>query len=176
MDLPLGNINLNLNPSFPVEENVLRSENHPRSPMEFTTMNAMGVDTGTACIPAISENLPVIQPTRASDSIHSLRVVLPKKTIFISRFAFDTSTDDIEYYIKTKLNREVDIIIHKFKYSQPRTIASFKVMVPSEIFDHLINPNFWPENALIREYIYRDNQRPSNTAQLPSRSTILSKN
>ncbi|KNC23962.1 hypothetical protein FF38_09062 [Lucilia cuprina] len=89
MNLPLGKINLNMNPSFPVEENVLRSENHPCSPMEFTTMNALALNTETACIPAISENLPVIQPTRASDSIHPLKVVLPKKTIFISSFAFD---------------------------------------------------------------------------------------
>lgn len=161
------NTNININPSFPAGVNVLPSEIYPCSP----------VNTETSFIPITSVIPPVvIHPTQNSNNIHPLRVIPPKKIIFISRFAFDTSTEEIEYYIKTKLNFDAEIVIHKFKYSQPRTIASFKVMVSSEIFDHLIDPRFWPENALIREYVYRDNQRPANTVHLPSRSTNFPKN
>ncbi|XP_065368733.1 uncharacterized protein LOC135961166 [Calliphora vicina] len=176
-NFPPGNTNLNINPSFPVEENVITSEIYPRSPLESTTMNMMDINTGTTFIPVTSAIQPVvIHPAQNSTNIHPLRVIPPKKTIFISRFAFDTSIDDIEYYIKTKLNLDVEMVIYKFKYSQPRTIASFKIMVPPEIFDHLIDPRFWPDNALIREYVYRDNQRSANTVHLPSRSTNFSKN
>ncbi|KNC30819.1 hypothetical protein FF38_05190 [Lucilia cuprina] len=50
-----------------------------------------------------------------------LRVIPPKKHISISRFAFDTSAEDINYYIKSKLNQNADISVYKFNYSQARS-------------------------------------------------------
>ncbi|XP_037816681.1 uncharacterized protein LOC119607035 [Lucilia sericata] len=68
-----------------------------------------------------------------------LRVIPPKKHIFISRFAFDTSAEDINYYIKSKLNQDADISVYKFNYSQARSITSFKITVPFDIFNCVVN-------------------------------------
>lgn len=105
-----------------------------------------------------------------------LRVIPPRKQIFISRFAFDTSVDEIDAYIKSKIGKSVDLNVHKFTYSQMRTITSFKLTVPFEIFNVIIDPSFWPEHVLVREYEQNVNRRPVNVAYLPKQQLTQSKN
>lgn len=130
-----------------------------------------------------SQNIPIdpIQEKHYSEVnnpsdviIHPLIVIPPKKSIFISRFAFETSPSDIEYYIKNKIKFDGNIIVHKFKYSQTRSISSFKIMVPSDIFNIIIDPTFWPENELIREFVIRE-PRITNT-RIPEQITNVQKN
>lgn len=111
-------------------------------------------------------NNPIYQP---------LRVIPPKKSVFVSRFAYETSTTDVEYYIKSKLCSDVDVIVYKFKYSRPRSVVSFKISVPIEIFHQIVDPNFWPMNTLVKEYINNDTQRPT-MARLPSITSNMAKN
>lgn len=134
----------------------------------------------------LSANLPQINIMKQSSSLliadngpnahRELRIIPPKKSIFVSRFASETTTEDIEYYIKNNLNTNADIVTYKFSYSQPRSITSFKISVSSEIFDKIIDPCFWPDNTLVREYIYKENQNINNIARLPSRVTNNQKN
>lgn len=97
-----------------------------------------------------------------------LRVIPPKKHVFVSRFAAETTVDDLNYYIKTKLNSNDEILTHKFSYSQPRSITSFKITVSSDIFNKIIDPRFWPDNTLVREYISKPRQSINNIARIPS--------
>lgn len=99
-----------------------------------------------------------------------LTVIPPNKSIFISRFASDTTVEDIMYYIKTKLSDVADIHLKKFTYSQPRIITSFKLTVPSHLYEQIFDSNFWPINTLIREFEFKVNPRRKNIAKLPSRN------
>lgn len=118
-------------------------------------------------------NSPVYQK---SDNIpKNLKVVSKKKTIFAARFAAETTEDDVAYYVKEKLGADVEINVFKFKYFEKRSKSSFKVIVPEEVFDTVVNPNFWPDKAIIHEYVYRENVQ-SNIVHLPARSSVASKN
>ncbi|XP_065356382.1 uncharacterized protein LOC135950783 [Calliphora vicina] len=97
-----------------------------------------------------------------------LKIIPPNKSIFISRFASDTTVEQINFYIKSKLNFEADFTTYKFSYAQPRRITSFKLNVPHDLYEQIVNPNFWPANTLVREYEFKDNPRKHNIAVLPS--------
>lgn len=99
-----------------------------------------------------------------------LKVITPKRTIFAARFASETTTDAVKGYINYKLGYEIDITVFKFKYSEQRSKSSFKIIVPAENFDTIVNPNFWPPNAIIHEYEYRNTSR-SDIVRLPSQGS-----
>mgnify|MGYP003557574377 FL=1 len=117
---------------------------------------------------------PVITPSTSNvinlpESIR-LKIIPPNKSIFISRFAFDTSTADIDNYIKSNINIKAEnfISIKKFTYSEQRNVTSFKLTVSFDLYDKLIDPSFWPDYTFVREYIIKDNPRRNNIVRLPS--------
>lgn len=114
-----------------------------------------------------TDNISNGNSTVGNGIIHPLKVIPPKKSIFISRLADETSAADIEFYIKHKLGGDLDIMVRKFKFSRPRSIASFKLMVPQEVFDRIINTNFWPPYVFIREFINNDDRKIPRIAHLP---------
>lgn len=81
--------------------------------------------------------------------------ISPKKTIFVTRFAADTVAEDVVSYIESKITNDIvnDIKVYKMN---TRNRVSFKVIVPNELFDTIVNREFWPKNTLVREFIYRD--------------------
>lgn len=126
---------------------------------------------------------PLIPPlTQTSENLNSddqprikpLKAIPPKKFIFVSRLASGTSPEDVDYYLKSKTNHNADILIHKFKFSQPRSISSFKLTVPAELFENIMDPGFWPVNTLVREFTYNDRRKPIGV--LPQREGYVSKN
>lgn len=98
-----------------------------------------------------------------------LKLIPPNKSIFISRFASETTVDDIIWYLKTKIEDVADIQIHKFSYSQPRIITSFKLTVPHHLYEQILDTNFWPSNTLIREFEYKVIPRRKNIVRVHSR-------
>lgn len=88
------------------------------------------------------------------------------KSVFVSRLASDTTVEDVVFYIKNKLSTNSFVSAYKYTYSQPRSITSFKITVGDELYNYLIDPNFWPVHTFVREYVYNQNQR--NVARLPS--------
>lgn len=105
-----------------------------------------------------------------------LTVVPPNRRIFVSRLAYDTTIEDVQYYISSKLDISEDILITKFSYSQPRSITSFKIAVPAHLYDCIVNPGFWPANIYVREFVFKDNRRSKNIARLPSGNLPNQKN
>lgn len=180
--LPTENPVLNLGPS---SSNSVGSiiNNHCLPNSSVTTTN---IPTDKDCniqrvsVPVnnnIVYNPPTINMNNAENELtNQLKIIPPKKSIFISRFAFDTSVEDINFYIKSKLNFGADISINKFTYSQPRSITSFKLTVPANLYETIVNPDFWPNNTLVREYVFKENPRLNNIAQLPPRQFNNSKN
>lgn len=114
---------------------------------------------------ALNNPVPVFNNSQTINN--TLRAVPPKKTVFISRLAFDTTTEDVDSFIKSKVGPNVDISTYKFVFSQPRSITSFKVTVTNDLFERILDPNFWPKYTLVREYIYRENPRSANIGRLP---------
>lgn len=104
-----------------------------------------------------------------------LKVLAPMKTVFAARFAANTTVEDISHYIKTRLKTDIDLKIYKFKYSVKRSKSSFKIIVPVDNFNDVVNPAFWPPNAIIHEYVYKNNE-PTDIVHLPTRNENSSKN
>ena len=109
-------------------------------------------------------------------TVHNvLRAVPPKKTIFVSRLAIETTAEAVNSYIKSKVGPDADIATYKFNFLQQRSITSFKITVPADLFEPILDQKFWPENTLVREYIYREKPR-SNIGHLPQRTMNVPKN
>lgn len=160
-------------------------KNLPINTTTTTPLNNPVISTNKTVAPVnhtkISTSIPptnIIEIIPNPDDIvpRELRVIPPPKSIFISRLASETTVEDIKYYINTNLNSQVEILTCKFSYTQTRSITSFKITVSPEVYDKLIDPCFWPINTLVREYIYKENNRNRNAARLPSRDFTNQKN
>lgn len=99
-------------------------------------------------------------------SYNPITIIPPKKAIFVARISSDNTEDDVSYYIKSKLNQECEIQIKKFTYTQKRSKASFQIIVPENVFNLIIDPSFWPPNAILHEFIYKEKPR-SDVVYLP---------
>lgn len=104
----------------------------------------------------------------------SLKIVPPRRTIFATRFAPETSVEDITFHIKSKITDIEDLSCYKLGSSS--RICSFKIIVPEESFSELLDVNFWPPKAFVREFVYRENERRNDLASLPSRDRNVPKN
>ncbi|TMW43874.1 hypothetical protein DOY81_011046, partial [Sarcophaga bullata] len=60
---------------------------------------------------------PLVSNRDAQLDPKPLKAVPPKKIVFVSRLASDTTSDDIDHYMKSKLGSKKDIWIQKFKFS-----------------------------------------------------------
>ncbi|XP_075150868.1 uncharacterized protein LOC142224977 [Haematobia irritans] len=152
----------------------------PIPPIIITPSHSNSLNTGTVVAPATvltdtnSFFSPFNTPTNqspAGSAPKPLRVLPPMKTIFAARFAPETTEDDIHFYIKSKLNANVDIKVSKLQFVERRNKSSFKIFVPEDIFDTVVNPEFWPYRAVVHEFVFRD-----RVARLPARPVEQSKN
>lgn len=122
---------------------------------------------------AIYNNNSFIQPNSELALPKQLKAIPKNQHIFLSRFASDTTIEDVNFYIKSNLNCDINISIHKFSYSQPRSITSFKLTTSPELFQQLVKPEFWPHNTLVREYVFKPSPGISNNiARLPRQDTV----
>lgn len=115
-------------------------------------------------------------PKQASNSsiehsVHKdLVVIQPPKSIFVSRFAADTSEEDLLYFIKSKLNVvNINISVSKFRFAYERITSSFKITLPGDLYNKVIDQRFWPENTMVHEFISRS-QPKTLLATLPIHS------
>ena len=86
----------------------------------------------------------------APESSATLEVVLPQKTIFLSRLKYGTSSVNIMNYIETAgvdINK-IRCICLTAENLVGHDTASFKLLVPMVLFKKLVDPHFWPANIL----------------------------
>ena len=93
----------------------------------------------------------------------------PKKSIFVSSFASDTTEDNILFFINTKKPYLKYITISKFnrEFNRERYLASFKIYVPADSFDELVASDFWTKNTVVHDFVHK----PSKVVRLDSRSS-----
>lgn len=179
-DLSSPNISTQSNKS-PVLPPILHSSVMTRAKSAEIT-NEIPASDSTSPQPISNNNIPVInidnvstfppQMSHLSNSSNTtvenqivrnpLTAVPPKRSIFVSRLANSTASEDVEFYIKSKVGCNADVLIHKFQYSQPRSITSFKLTLSDELFNQVVDKNFWPVNTLVREYIYQNRNNHNN--------------
>lgn len=123
---------------------------------------------------ALNQPDPAINIDQINDN--TIRAVPPKKTVFISRLAIETTAEAVDSFVKSKVGPNAEISTYKFVFSQPRSITSFKVTVSADLFERILDPNFWPENTLVREYKYREKPRSRNFGRLPQHVSNVPKN
>lgn len=141
------------------------------------------VSVSTSQTPAVdyasvvqNNSIGTISRDAGQQGIHNLVVVPPRRIVFLSRLASDTTVDDIGDFIRSNYaSISDDIAIFKFNYSQPRDISSFKISVPGKFFDEIVNKSFWPDGVLVREFVHRDRNRSGGYTRL-SPSINVSKN
>lgn len=148
------------------------------APVSATDVNAnnadLHVNNADADLNIVSDD---DNPTHAVTNVavnNPLVAIPPNKTIFVSRLANATTIDDVKFYINNKIGRDVVISILKYNSPQPRSISSFKITVSAVDYSTLLNPKFWPDHTLVREFVYRPNTR--NVGVLPQRESSAPKN
>ncbi|KAL9887399.1 uncharacterized protein ACN2A1_009542 [Glossina fuscipes fuscipes] len=129
---------------------------------------AAGTRAITPSIFSPTRNSPTVNHPPVPNNDICLTAVPPRTAIFVSRLAPETSVDNIKSYLATKvpsvnLKR---VSIFKMAPSQARAISSFKILVPTENSDMLLNKSLWPVGFLIKEFIPRDRPRSTNAVAL----------
>lgn len=105
-----------------------------------------------------------------------LIVIPPKKTIFVSRFAPDTTVDEIKHYVLSRIGKECPIDPYRMKGSYSDSFSSFRIVVPDELFTTIVDRKFWPPGSFVKEFVYRESSRRRGNVRLPSRVDSASKN
>lgn len=137
------------------------------SSVPSTSASALSIAPASVLPIVPASALPIAAATALPNApAINLVAVAPKKTVFLSRLAADTSENDIITYIKSKIKPTADTVVKKFNFSNPRITSSFKVFVSEDLFDTVVNPSFWPQNTLVKEFVYR-NKKNSNIASIP---------
>lgn len=168
-DTPVSSKLPTTNDDFTTNLKKTPKNNQPLNPMD-TLLNKSQTTEPLNYAKALKSPGPASSNTQSIR--HPLRAIPPNKNVFVSRLASETTIDDVEYYIKSKLASNAVISVYKFVYSQPRSITSFKITVPDEIFNIIMHPDFWPVSTFVREY--KEKQRTA--VHLPSREFNIPKN
>ena len=75
---------------------------------------------------------------------------IPKRSIFITRLAQETSVQDLDEYLKTVLQVTAESTRLKTKYN---TYSSFHISLNEVDLEKTLNPDAWPEGILISPFL-----------------------
>lgn len=109
----------------------------------------------------------MISPPITVRSVKPLVAVKPKKFVFVSLLASDTSNEDVKSYILSNLSTE-NLVVVKFKFNFIRKISSFKVSISAVHLPIVYNESFWPPDLIAKEYTPK--QKTHAPMSLPSLS------
>jgi len=77
-----------------------------------------------------------------------LSVVPHRKQLFVFIFTPDTTSEDVLEFIREKFPSE-NISVEQFKFSYARSISSFKIFAPPDVFNVLLPESFWLNDDLV---------------------------
>lgn len=119
------------------------------------------------CVNNETVNLSPIADNRAKRPkliTKTLSSATAKKIVFVSRLAPDTTTDEVNSYIRSCIKGDFYLKTFKLRSSYADHRSSFKVIIPPDIFDKIVKREFWPKRAFVKEFVDRDD----HLAHLPS--------
>lgn len=82
-------------------------------------------------------------------------VTVPKKRlalIHVSRLSPTTNIEDLEKYVGSSIP---GISCEKLNSRRPDIYSSFKIAIPFESLDQVMNPSFWPEGAAVKRFFLK---------------------
>jgi hypothetical protein len=157
----------------------IRSDNLPAPPTVRPTSPTTPANLRDPPTLVVTSPSPV--PNKAPKTVpntKALVVVKPKKLVFVSRLAPDTSIEDVKTYIQSKIS-VTNVVVEKFKFNYSRDIASFKISIPADNFQSVCSGTFWPPDLIVKEYSPKQKSRTAvslPTAAPSSSSSGTSKN
>lgn len=111
----------------------------------------------------------------SAESNEVLQVVEPRKNLVASMLHPSTESEQLEVFLKEKLNVSADsseIRIHKLVPAgtdlAKLDYVSFKVSVPGHRFDEFMSPTIWPKGVRVREFEFRPRKSRSVAVFLPA--------
>ncbi|XP_037897407.1 uncharacterized protein LOC119642343 [Glossina fuscipes] len=146
-----------------------KRQNKSSSPPGWSSVNA-GHQTGhvaqaaplvTPSIFSPAQNSAVVNSTAPSCNDTCLAAVPPRKGIFVLRLEPGTFAGNIKSYLPAKIPSVNLKRVSIFKLAPPqfRAISPFKMLVPTENIDMLLNKPLRPVGSLIKEFIPRNGAR-----------------
>ncbi|XP_070067647.1 uncharacterized protein [Drosophila takahashii] len=138
--------------SFGPPDPIAPADLHPVNFDQASTSHAAAVGSGIILTPANTNT----SPSQSTLCGVAQRVPMPlsgvaqKKLIFVSRLNPGASEEDVKNYLSSKLNVSRSVLtVLKFKFKQRREISSFKIGLPEEHLDKVLDVSIWPEHDLI---------------------------
>lgn len=161
--------NLNKSPSYAEVASrnnaaVASSLHSSNSPSAHSSSSAQNTNqpAGLLVQAGVNKTNTAVKPSIEPNNLRKVKPLVwveRKKYIFISRLAVDTHADDVKNYISSKLNLDSvassQISVLKLNSIYKRNISSFKIGVPSLLFDKVLDSSFWPSNAIYHEFEFR---------------------
>lgn len=98
-----------------------------------------------------------ISPSQLKRNDRPNKQSTPEKAIWVSRIHRETTAEELDQYVKTRIGITTpDISVHKL-VKKDRDISSysfvsFRITCSAANFATLINPMYWPSNSQIREF------------------------
>ena len=101
----------------------------------------------------------------AVNTFFTFKAVIQFKHAFVSRLNPSHSCDDIVSYIRNSHSVDALSLIKCYNFKNERnTYFSFKISVPTDIFDSINKPNFRP--SFVKEFTYNRN---TTETRIPNR-------
>lgn len=116
-----------------------------------------------------------VSPIRKTNNGPTENVNANTKTIFVSRLSPETTVDDIlKFLVESKvISNPTEVkcfrLVPKDKDVSELSFVSFKLTVPTELYDTVMNSNLWPGRVALREFI-ENPPRQRNIATLQLRN------
>lgn len=127
--------------------------------------------------------VPVRKSIVGSETTTEIKVVKPAesiKYIHVKRIDSSTSDQSLTEYLATKLAIDAERL-RCFRISSNLhsrfEMVSFKIGVPSALFDDVFKPEIWPSGVMVREFVHMPHKKVAkllskNSSNPPSRSNI----
>lgn len=94
--------------------------------------------------------------TQINEDVINIAAVPPPRSIFVTRIALDVDEKLLYTYIKSKISglEQSTLTVRKMKFKETREFNAFELKVGrnEDLFNTLLCRNFWPQNAVVKEY------------------------
>lgn len=96
------------------------------------------------------------RPKKQKPKFKELVGIPTRKTLYLYKVHRDTKSSDIINYISNKFPNRPEIEVSQLKFKKPRSTASFKLFIPLDLVDSLLNLSFWPKFIAVKEFEYHE--------------------
>lgn len=137
-------------PNLPVTNTITHSAQSAITPI--LTAGAMAMSTMSRRVPRLQGRRTV----QGAKTNSNLRAVADKRHVFVGRLHIDTTPEELTTYLEENGITEADCYKLSTISKQGRTFktSAFKVSVDKLFEELLFNEATWPENCIVREWVF----------------------